>query len=65
MERAVKWERLAVLRSPVMVLLALAAICVGVFMLSVPAGWIAVGVALLFLAYVTDVTPEGGEQRGR
>ncbi len=61
-ERAVKWERLAVLRSPVLVLLALAAVCVGVFMFSVPAGWIAVGVSLMFVAYVTD-GPAAGERR--
>jgi hypothetical protein len=58
----VNWQRAATLRVPVLMLLALtsvvAGVSVGVFMLSVPAGWIVAGVltgcALGFLAYVAE-----------
>lgn len=66
----VKWERLSALRTPALILLALTCICVGVsvgvFMLSVPAGWITSGVltgaSLIFIAVVTD---EGEASDGR
>jgi hypothetical protein len=57
-----RWERLAALRAPVLMLLAILVLIggvgTGVFLLSVAAGWITVGVlgfaALAFLAYVVD-----------
>lgn len=64
MAGTVKWERLAGLRTPVLMMLAFASIAVGVFRIYTPAGWIFVGLALLFIAYVTD--PEavpGGRTR--
>lgn len=62
------WERLAGLRTAVLMLLAVIVLCGGVstgaFLIAVPAGWITLGVlgflALAFLAYVSDpdaVTP--------
>lgn len=61
-ERTVRWERLAVLRTPVLMLLGLIALCVAAFLWAVAAGWAAVGVALIFLAYVTDVPDERGPE---
>ncbi len=52
--RSVHWERLAIVRSPLMVLAGLACLCVAAFMWAVPAGWAAVGMALLLLAYLTE-----------
>jgi hypothetical protein len=57
-----RWERLAGLRVPVLMLLAIIALVggvgTGVFLISVAAGWITVGVlgflAFAFLAYVVD-----------
>lgn len=57
-----RWERLAGLRAPLLMLLALTVlvggVSTGVFLLSVAAGWITVGVlggvALAFLAYIVD-----------
>lgn len=60
----IRWERLALVRTPLIMILAFACIAIGVFMFSVPAGWITVGVMGIFLAYVTD--PEairGGQGR--
>lgn len=57
-ERIVRWERLAMLRTPVLMLLGLTALCVAAFMWTPAAGWAAVGVALMFLAYVTDTPAE-------
>lgn len=62
------WERLAGLRTALLMLLAILVLVGGVgtgaFLICVPAGWITVGVlgfvALAFLAYVSDpdaVTP--------
>lgn len=56
------WEKLAGLRAPLLMLLAIIALVGGVgtgaFMICVPAGWITVGVlgfiAFAFLAYVAD-----------
>jgi hypothetical protein len=57
-----RWERLAGLRSPALMLLAIIMLIGGVgtgaFLICVPAGWITVGilgfVSLAFLAWVTD-----------
>lgn len=46
------------LRTPVLMLLGLTALCVAAFMWTPAAGWAAVGVALMFLAYVTDTPAE-------
>jgi hypothetical protein len=61
--RGVKWERLTLVRSPFLLLLGLAALCVGAFMVAVAAGWAAVGVALIVMAYLTDSAPSEGAQR--
>jgi len=58
----VRWDRLAALRTPLLMLAAVfvlvGGVGTGVFLISVPAGFITVGVlgavALAFLAYVVD-----------
>lgn len=62
MSATVRWDRLAGLRTPVLMLLAFAAISAGVFMIYVPAGWIAVGLALMFVAVVTDTEGSTGDR---
>lgn len=65
------WEKLAGLRAPLLMLLAILALVggvgTGVFMLCVPAGWITIGVlgfiALAFLAYVADPTAVPSQPR--
>ena len=71
MTRAVKWERLSVLKTPALMLLAFMALCVGVsvgvFMIYVPAGWIVAGIlvcaCLMFVAVVTDEEVPGDRSR--
>ncbi len=66
----VKWERLSALRTPAIMLLAMAVLCagvsIGVFMIYVPAGWIVTGVlvcaCLMFIAYVTDEEASPGDR---
>lgn len=53
----VEWGRARVLVTPILMLAAFALIAVGIFQIFVPAGWIFTGLAVLFVAYVTD-TPE-------
>lgn len=62
-ERTVRWERLALLRTPVLMILGLAALCVAAFLWTAPAGWAMVGVSLIFVAYVTDSADSGQEVR--
>lgn len=58
------WDRLAALRTPLLMLLAILVLVggvgTGVFLISVPAGFITVGIlgalALAFLAYAVDPT---------
>ncbi len=54
-----RWERLAVLRSPLMVLVGLGCLCVAAFMWAGAAGWAAVGISLLLLAYLTEPDAQG------
>lgn len=57
-----RWERLAALRAPLLMFLAVlvlvGGVSTGAFMLSVPIGWMVLGVlgflALAFLAWATD-----------
>jgi len=60
--RAVQWGRLAAVRSPLMVLMGLAFLCVSAFLWAPVAGWAAIGVSLILLAYLTD-GPTGGARR--
>lgn len=64
-----RWERLAGLRAPLLMLLAIVALIggvgTGVFLINIAAGWIVVGalgfVSLAFLSWVVDpdaVTPQ-------
>lgn len=50
----ISWQKLGAARILVMALLGFAALCVAAFLLAVAAGWAAVGVSLLVLAYLTD-----------
>ncbi len=50
----VRWDRIAAMRTVLLVVLGLAAVVTGVWMFCVPAGVITLGVALLVLAYLTD-----------
>lgn len=54
MSRAIKWERLRSLRTPLLMVLAFAMIAVGTFKIYEPAGWIVIGLSLIFIAFVTD-----------
>jgi len=56
----VNWERLAAVRTIVLVLLGLCALVTAAFLWTVPAGLCAAGVALLALAYLTDPNGAGG-----
>ncbi len=66
-----RWDRLVGLRSPALMLLAIACLVGGVgtgaFLLSVPAGWITVGVlgfvSLAFMAWVVDPDAVPSAQR--
>ncbi len=60
-----RWERLAVLRAPVLTLVGLICLCVAAFLWAVAAGWAACGVALVFLAYVTDGPAESAQEASR
>jgi len=55
--RSVHWERLAALRSPLMLFIGLAFLCVAAFMWTAIAGWASVGIALILLGYLTDAAP--------
>ena len=62
----IKWERLGLLRSPALVIAAMAFIAVGVFQIYTPAGWITLGVLLAVLAFMLDYQPptQGSAQQG-
>ena len=61
--RTMKWERLAAVRTVVLILVGIGAIIAGVWaLLGWPAGLIAVGVGALFLEFMTG---ERGEQHER
>lgn len=62
MAGGVKWQRLSPLRTPALMLAAFACIAVGVFQIYVPAGWMFSGLALLFIAYVTDSEGTTGDR---
>jgi len=65
---AVRWDRLAALRTPLLMILALVVLTGGVgtgmFLICLPAGWITVGIlgaaGLAFLAWVTDDDSRAG-----
>ncbi len=59
-----RWERLAAVRSPFMVLVGLGFLCVAAFMWTPVAGWAAIGVGLILLAYLTDGAPAESGQQG-
>lgn len=66
MGQTIKWERLALLRTPVLMLLGLAAITVGAFRSPWPwVGWIVLGASLVFVAYVTDTDDSPQEAHPR
>lgn len=62
------WEKIAALRTPLLMILSLIALVggvgTGVFLLSAAAGWITVGIlgclSLAFLAYVCDPSAASG-----
>jgi hypothetical protein len=55
MGRTIKWERLALLRTPVLMILGLIALTIGAFRSPWPwIGWAVLGACLVFVAYVTD-----------
>lgn len=63
MPRVIKWERLAAIRTALLMLLGLSAITAGAFLIYTPAGWIILGLALMFLAFVTDSDEQEGQVR--
>lgn len=61
----INWDRVAELRSPLLILMAIAAVAIGVFQIpivGVIAGWIWIGVGLAFVAWATDGSAQA---RGR
>lgn len=54
MPKVINWQRLAVIRVALLMILGISAITTGAFLIYTPAGWIVMGLALVFLAYVTD-----------
>lgn len=65
--RGVHWERLTVLRSPLLLFVGLGFLCVAAFMWAPAAGWAAMGVSLILLGFLTDAPAagQGGGQYGR
>lgn len=65
--RIMHWERvgalMALLRTPVLTLAAIAAIVFGVFLIYVPAGWISLGVLLFVLEALTGDGNRQASQR--
>ncbi len=63
--RGVHWERLAVFRSPLFLLLGLGFLCVAAF-LSPWAwlGWAAIGVSLILVGYLTDAPAPAADPNG-
>jgi hypothetical protein len=57
----IRWERLALLRTPALLLAAVALIVTGVFQISTAAGLISLGVALGLLAFLFDATSPVGQ----
>jgi hypothetical protein len=49
-----QWAKIEKIRVMIMVLLGFAALCVAAFLWTEAAGWAAVGVSLLAVAYLTD-----------
>lgn len=58
-----QWERLVQIRTLVLALAGLVALCVGGFMFLPVVGWAVLGVSLLLLAYLTD--PSAAQQGAR
>lgn len=52
----VKWERLALIRTVLLVIAGLICGVVAAFLLAAPAGWAATCAALLLMAYLTDAS---------
>jgi hypothetical protein len=62
--RSVHWERLAVLRSPLLLLIGMVLLCVAAFMWDVRAGLTASGISVILIAFLTDgPAPSGQEVR--
>lgn len=53
------WERLTAVRTLLLSLFGFTALCVAAFLFTAMAGWAAVGVSALALAYLTDPRAEG------
>lgn len=58
-----KWEKLALIRTWLLVLGGLACLCVAAFLWTTIAGLAATGVSALLLAYLTDPTGRDGVAR--
>lgn len=58
-----KWERLAAVRTLILVVIGLSALVTAAWVIALPAGLAALGVAVLLLAYLTD--PNGPNSGGR
>ncbi len=56
----IRWERIAQIRTMMLVILGMAAIVTGVWFIYMPAGVITLGLASAALAYLTDPTPVQG-----
>lgn len=56
----VNWDRIANVRTLLLVLIGMAGIVTGVWLIYMPAGVITLGIAALGLAYLTDPTAHQG-----
>lgn len=53
-----RWEKLAPIRTLILVLLGFLAIAYGAFLIFIPAGLIVLGIGLVLLGYLTDAPAE-------
>lgn len=60
--RSVHWERLAALRSPLLLLIGLGFLCVAAFLWTPIAGYAAIGIAVIVLAFLTDAPATSGQE---
>ncbi len=63
--RSVHWERLAVLRSPLLLLIGMALLTVAAFLWDVKAGLAASGLGVILLGYLTDGPAASGQEMRR
>lgn len=57
----IRWDRIEAARLILLFLIGLCAIVVGVWIIYMPAGLITLGLAVILFAYMTDMSPRGGE----